>query len=309
MMKRCMFGCFLGVLAATGVARSQEYNFIRPERVVVLSAEQPGVITAKPVEPQDFVDAGELLVQLDPNLVELELAKTVAQLEAFTADDKAAIRLEYSQQNFDIVQDLYNTEVGSTRVGSPKELWEAQQTRDLARLELVDANRERRLLEYNRQQLEKRLSQLSVRAPFAGVVVSFASVKQVPNLENMKPPEQGETVQIGQSLIALMKVDRLRVPWSVPVEQLGRMRLGQEVRVYVPAGARESLPARVVFIDPTVDTLGKVSLEVEFDNPVAQWDGSGEQPEGWYRYEYRPGVSARVELGAGQGQALSGAMQ
>ena len=295
----CLAGWLSWAAGMTGLAWGQEkeYDFVKPQHVVVLSAEQPGVLLRIAAEPQDFVRAGELLVQLDPNLVELEIAKTEAQLRWNTDRQKAIIRRAYAQENFDIVDQLFETQIGSTRVGSPKERSEAAQVLDLAGLEATDALREFRLLEIALQQWHKRRAQMQLRAPWDGVVVSFTSVKPSPQLENAKRPEVGESVQVGQPLAALMKVDRLRVPWWIEVNQLERVRLGQPVRVYVPEDTAEPLAGELVFISPTVDSANRVALEVEFANPPARVQPSGPPARSWYPYRLRPGMSARVDLG------------
>ncbi|MBN2375666.1 MAG: HlyD family efflux transporter periplasmic adaptor subunit [Sedimentisphaerales bacterium] len=274
-------------------AVSKSYNFVRAQKVVVLRADQPGVITEMPFEPQDFVKQGDVLVQLDSALAEFEVEKLKAQKALSTLLEKAKIRQEYAKDNLKIVTELYNAKVSGDRVGSPKELREAEQTFELSQLESTDAKLELRLLEIGLAQWQKRLEQHTIKAPWDGVVVPFSSIKNVPDIVSVKQSEPGEAVRLGQAVVAMMKVDRLRVPWSESVTYLDKVKTGQAAWVYVPSNSTEPIAAKVVYVSPTVDTTKKFSFEVEFANPPLQSEGESSD---LYRYRYRPGMSARVEL-------------
>jgi len=273
------------------VGAQKSYNFVRAQKGVVLRADQPGVITEMPFGPQDFVKQGDVLVQLDSALAEFEVEKLKAQQELNTLLKKAEIRLAYAADNLKIVTELYNTKVSGDPVGSPKELREAEQTFELSELESKDAKLEIRLLEIGLAQWQKRLEQHTIKAPWDGVVVPFSSIKNVPDIVSVKQSESGEAVRVGQAVVAMMKVDRLRVPWSVSVSYLDKVKTGQAARVYVPSNSTDPIAAEVVYVSPTVDTTKKFNFEVEFANVPLRSEG---EPSDFYRY--RPGMSARVEL-------------
>jgi multidrug efflux pump subunit AcrA (membrane-fusion protein) len=234
---------------------------------------------------------------LDPNLIALELDNIRSQIALSTKEEAAAVRLQYAKDNYEIIKKLYETTIDKDekiRVGTKKELKEAEQQKELMELGVRDARLEMKLLQINLKQMRKRLSQMSIRAPWDGVIVPFFSVKNVPQLERSKPPAVGEMTTSGQVVIAMMKVDVLKVQSEVEVEQLGNLYQGKPAKVYIPYGSKEAIPAKVVFISPTVDSTGVVPYEVEFENPAAS--PSGVRPgRGFYRYRFRPGMKARVE--------------
>ena len=283
----------IGQGLSSDIAAPESYNFVRAQKVVVLRADQPGVIREMSFEPQDFVKQGDVLVQLDSKLAEFEVEKLKAQQELNTLLEKAKIRQAYAADNLKIVTELYNTKISGDRVGSPKEMREAEQTFELSKLESSDAQLEIRMLEINLAQWQKRLEQHTIMAPWDGVVVPFSSIKNVPDIVSVKQSEPGEAVRVGQAVVAMMKVDRLRVPWSISVSYLDKVKPGQAARVYVPRNSTEPIAAEVVYVSPTVETTGKFSFEVEFANPQRQREGELSE---FYRYRYRPGMSARVEL-------------
>jgi multidrug resistance efflux pump len=275
------------------------YKFVQAQEVAVMPAEQPGLIVRMPVGPQDFVKEGEVLVQLDPNLVKLEIENIQSQIALSTKEEAAAVRLQYSRDNFKIIKELYDTKIGGDeqiRVGTEKELKEAEQQMKLMELGLRDARLEMKQLQISLQQMRKRLSQMSIRAPWDGVIVPFFSIKNVPQLETSKPPTVGEMLTTGQAVIAMMKVDVLKVQSEVSEKQLDTLYLGKPAKVYIPFDSKEAIPAQVVFISPTVDSTGVVPFEVEFTNPKLKTATAGRFGRGVYQYRFRPGMKARVEL-------------
>jgi len=284
--------------SSSKAADIRDARFVQAQEVVVMPAEVPGLIVRMPFKPQDFVKEGEVLVQLDPNLIALELDNIRSQIALSTKEEAAAVRLQYAKDNYEIIKKLYETKIyvdeKIRRVGTEKELKEAEQQKELTELGVRDARLEMNLLQIKLKQMRKRLSQMTIRAPWDGVIVPFFSVKNVPQLERSKPPAVGEMTTTGQVVIAMMKVDILKVQSEVEVEQLDSLYLGKPAKVYIPYGSKEAIPAKVVFISPTVDSTGVVPFEVEFANPAAPV--SGVRPgRGFYRYRFRPGMKARVE--------------
>jgi multidrug resistance efflux pump len=277
--------------AARPVPIPESSHFIKPQKVLVLSAEVDGVITQAKYEPQEFVRRGDILVQLDAKLVEIEIERLGKQVELNTSKEKAEIVLAFSKSNFDIIQELYDKKVGEVRVGSPKELEDARQRYEMAKLGDREASLELEELQLNLQRSTEILKKHTIRAPWDGVIVPFSSVKNVPGVESAKKVEVAETVRTGTPVRAMMKVDRLRISLPLPVEQLNTIQLGQKANVFVQDTA-EPISAEVVFVSPTVASTGQFNIEVEFANPPVEADNL---PRGFYRYKYRPGMRARVQ--------------
>jgi len=280
------------------VRDSQFARFVQAQEVAVMSAEVPGLLVRMPFVPQDFIKKGEVLVQLDPNLIALEIDNIRLQIALSTKEEAAIVRLQYAKDNYEIIKKLYDTKIGgdkNIRVGTKKEFKEAEQQKELMELGVRDARLEMKLLQIKLNQMRKRLSQMSIRSPWDGVLVPFFSVKNVPQLETSKSPGVGEMVTTGQAVVAMMKVDILKVQSEVKVEQMDSLYLGKPAKVYIPFDSKEAIPAKVVFISPTVDSTGVVPYEVEFENSAIPT--SGKRPgRGFYRYRFRPGMKARVEV-------------
>ncbi|MCP4707244.1 MAG: HlyD family efflux transporter periplasmic adaptor subunit [Planctomycetes bacterium] len=278
--------------------RYDQYLF--PQKIALLSAETNGLVTNMPYVPQDFVKKDALLVHLDSDLVDIEIERYQAQIDMDTGIQKAEILLNFRRESLTIAQELYSTILEKTdnpdndiRVGSWKELQEAKQLFEDAELEETRARLALKDLDLSIRRFKKNKQQLEIRAPWDGVLVKFTSIKDVPSLSQYKQVEVGEMVQAGQPVVALMKVDKLKVLYHLPVALLPRVSLNQKAIVKIKGLENEPIDARVSYINPRVTQGETVDVEVEFDNPLVLDD---QAPKGVYRYKYRPGVWAAAEL-------------
>ncbi|MBI9017188.1 MAG: HlyD family efflux transporter periplasmic adaptor subunit [Phycisphaerae bacterium] len=268
-------------------------QFIQPQKTIVLRSLVSGQVKAINFEPQDYVQKGQPIIELDDELLRIRKKTIMASLELSTFIKKAEIRLAYSKDNLEIVKKLYGSKVGSSRVGSAKELKEATQAYELAIEDITEAKLEVRKLELALEELEKNLSFYSINAPVSGVIVPFNMVKQLEQ-ENVKNTEVGEVVLERQALVALMKVDKLRVRSTARSEDYGDIKIGQKARVFIyqKNGGPKEIIGEVVFVSPGVGASLKVySYEVEFDNPKVKTEKESDYP-----FVYRPNTRARVEL-------------
>ena len=303
-------------------------SFLQAQKVAILSSEVAGKVLEVKARPQDFVSASEVLLQIDPKMIRLNLKATQIKLAISELNIKEAdVRYEYARDNLQIVETLYNNQVGGIPVSSQKELKESRQAKSLAELAQAKARANRESLMLEKEQAQALLEKHAIRAPFAGVVVPFSSValKYLQGRAQPKRVEVGETVAVGQLVTAVMKVDRLRVSHWLPAAQLNRVHLGQKARVYVE-GFSEPFAAKVVYISPTISPTGQFNIEVELANPPIKPAGAAKSAtvtksvstsksatsskpavsakpiaclgRDIYRYKLRDGMRARVELPA-----------
>jgi len=246
---------------------------------------------------QEFVKKGDLLLQLDAKLVELEIEKLEAQIRMKEKLDstEARIKHQYSVDNLNIIRKLSEKILSDMPVASEKELKEAEQRAKISEIELQRAELEIALLKVELKTSRKVLSQHAIEAPMDGVIVPFKSISSL----NVQPPlkelEEGEMAQAGRPMLAMMKVDAMRVDFIPNEDQLKNLRLGQSARIYVRGVEGEPVEGKVVYISPTMSTMGKsVWVTVEFVNPRVK--DYQKLPRGAYRYKYRHNMQARVEL-------------
>jgi HlyD family secretion protein len=99
----------------------------------------------------------------------------------------------------------------------------ARATTEQARGQLIEA-------QANRQDLV-------VRAPFSGVIVTRAA-------------EPGEVVVAGTALVTMVDLSKVYLRGFVPEGQIGKVKLGQPVHVYLDSNTKQPIEAWVSRIDP-----------------------------------------------------------
>ena len=274
----------------------ENYSSLDAQRVVVLSMAVDGIISRLAHEPQDFVKKGDLLVKLDSNRMELEVKSFRAQLGLNHTVDlpQARIRFKYACDNLEIVEELYNTRIGDARAASEKERKEAVQSKDIAELELERIRMQAQVLELKLRQNQELLAWHTLRAPMDGVIVPFSSVNNL-KARDPKQLQVGEMLQAYAPAIAMMKVDRLRVKRTLPLERLADVRLGRMVDVCVNREDSKPVPAVIMYISPTIYYAAqKFDIKVELANPRLK--DHKRLPPGAYPYRFRPGMQAWVKL-------------
>ena len=219
------------------------------------------VIVDIPVSVGQRVEAGQILVQLDAEVAEAEARANEAALAAANAG------LAEAEGEFARVEQLR-----ARRVASEKELDRARRTRDEALA--VAAEREARLT-----QATRRLADLTIRAPGAGVV-------------DQLPFEQGERVPAG-GVAAVLQSER--PPW---------VRVWLPARAVVRATAEARAEVEIEGLDRQLDgRLEDVSREPEFTPHYALTER--ETAHLVYRArivltdapdDLRPGIPAQVKL-------------
>ncbi|MDH4071808.1 MAG: efflux RND transporter periplasmic adaptor subunit [Gammaproteobacteria bacterium] len=102
---------------------------------------------------------------------------------------------------------------------------------------------------------EARLSKTVIRAPFDG----FIGLRRI---------NVGDYATIGQELVNVVRLDPLRVDFSVPETLLARVQPGQTIAVTVGAFGGEVFPGEVTAIDPQIDVTGhSMAVRARLPNP------------------------------------------
>lgn len=209
------------------VAKQQKvYDTIELDGVVeavqqsTVSAQTSGTIVKLPVDVDDAVAAGELIVQLDSTEQRAQLNQAQANLTSAQASLKDAERR---------VQRITN--LFQQQVASQAELDEAETQLD-TRQAAVDAATA--ALEESRKQL----SYTEVRAPYAGIVTE-------------RFVELGESVQAGQRLMAGLSLEQLRVVTDLPQRFADYVR--RHPNAVIVTDANDQLPADKLTFYPYAD--------------------------------------------------------
>ncbi len=201
-----------------------------------VAAEEPGRIDQLPVREGQRVEKGQLLVQLKHTRLELELAINDAEASvASSTQVEAETRHKQAERDLQSIKRL-----DAKGAANPKELADATTAVETAAAQLESAKRQVTLVETRKALVATRLEDMTIRAPFAGVVVT-------------RHKDLGEWVSQGDAIVELLSTTDLESWISVPQDYLPVLTR-QSVRVSVKVHATgQSFDATEFRVVPNVD--------------------------------------------------------
>jgi len=255
---------------------------------VEVPAEQAGRLVRVDVREDDIVEASDLLAQIDDRQAQLQ--KTAAELERNAAQTRADddIEVRFSRKSFELAdaelkQDL---EINRNSRGAIPHA-------EIRRKELA---RHRAELQIDRSNLDLRVAQMTadvqqaavlaaednflrrqITAPFKGVVIDVLK-------------QEGEWVDIGEPVIRVVRMDRLRVDGFFKGESFNPADLDNRdvtVTVQLARGQVENFAGKVTFISPLVRAGNNYRIRAEVEN---------RQERG--HWMLRPGMTATITIHA-----------
>jgi membrane fusion protein (multidrug efflux system) len=188
-----------------------------------LASQVDGVVTELAVDEGDRVEAGAVLLAVDPE----KRALAVANVRAMKRDAEAT--LADAERDAARVRSLHESGIASD---SALDKGETGLSRARSRVEATGAEL---------GVAERALRDASVRAPFAGLIAH-------------REVSRGEYVRPGQPLFELVALDPIEVEFSVAERDSARVHLGQQVAVKVAPYPEESFTGEVTVISPILDT-------------------------------------------------------
>jgi membrane fusion protein (multidrug efflux system) len=217
------------VIDATGTAKARES--------VVIAAKQSERIAVVRFESGQRVAKGQVLVELDSGTVRAELSEAQASLNDLNAQVARLLNLQDRQL---IAKSQLDTVVAS---------------RNAAKARM--------------QAAQVRLSDRTIRAPFAGVL----------GLRQVSP---GQYVNAGAVMVNLDDLDHMWVDFPVPESQLAKLKTGMAINLAVEAFPDRPFKATVAGIDSRVDIATRaIMVRADIDNSAGL---------------IRPGMLMRVAL-------------
>ncbi|HYP15135.1 MAG TPA: efflux RND transporter periplasmic adaptor subunit [Bryobacteraceae bacterium] len=233
---------------------------LHPDETVQVSSEEPGRLSAVHVDFGQRVRQGQVIAELDKRELQLQvdrskaaLAQALARLGLSPEDENArpettpAIRqanaqLEDARSKYDNAQRLVKS--GDISQERFTEIEKAYQVREAA---LQGAKDETRTLLASVQALrtevqmaQKRLGDLTVRAPFDGEVS-----------ERLASP--GQYLRENAPIVTLVKTSPMRLRVEVPETAAGAIRAGSTLLFTTDAAPGVQFPATIRELNPAVD--------------------------------------------------------
>jgi membrane fusion protein (multidrug efflux system) len=195
------------------------------ERVSNISTEVVGLVEGVAVNQGDHVKKGDVLVRLNTEILEKEIALTTTRME------QADLRINNTKKNFKRLERLYKSSGVS------------EKDYDDAFYTFQDAEKEKQAMKDSLAKLLIQKSRSVIKAPFAGVILT-------------KGVDSGAWVQQGKQLVSIGSSSDLFVRAPISENSLQFVGIGEKVEVVLNAFNRQ-IEGTVIGIDPVADLKTK----------------------------------------------------
>jgi RND family efflux transporter MFP subunit len=271
-----------GVKVETVKASTQEEIYeavatVRSKTTSVLSSRIMGTIVAIHVKEGDRVQPGQLLVEIDNRDAAAQLKKAQAGLREaeemlqetermIQANESAKTAAEAEQSLATSTFNRYQALLERKSV-SQQEFDEAQARYRSKTAEVERAREMLRSMQARREQMLARIDQAKAEISQAQIFVGYGRIQSpLQGIVTQKQAEVGVLAAPGTPLLTLEDNARYRLEAAVEESRLGKVRLGDSVRVSIDALGDQEWTGRVGEIQPTADPASRSSL-VKIDLP------------------------------------------
>ncbi len=258
----------IGVVVLRSAAREIDSAVLvrgqtKANRQVEVLAETTSTVISEPKRKGTFVEAGDLLCELDPGTRPASLAEAeAARLEAESRIPEAEARLEEAhalvaeaQINLTAAQKLSETGFGSEtrRISSEAAMRSAEAGVKTAEagLEATRAGIEAAIAEVKAAQRE--IDRQTIEAPFKGLLESDTA-------------ELGSLMQPGSLCATVIQLDPIKLVGFVPEVDVNKILVGSEASARLVTGLQ--VAGRVTFLSRSADeTTRTFEVEITVPNP------------------------------------------
>ena len=209
---------------------------VEPVKTVEVKSKASGEIIQLQYEEGDYVKQGDLLCKIDPEQVQFEYNKTVADLAVAKASMQTTER-EVNRQ-----KELFEKDMVSEAEMETTQLSLEQARASLVRAEAAAAD------------AKKRLDDTVVRSPISGLIIQLGVEKG--NIISSGT----SSVSGGTSLMQVAQVDSVYIVAQVDETDIGKVELGQKVEVEADAFPDETFRGEVLKIAPMAQVQQNVTI-------------------------------------------------
>lgn len=273
------------VVARTIIETVTASGKIQPETEVKISSEVSGEIIALPIVEGEFVEEGQLLVKINPDLYESAITRATAAVNsAKSALAQTQAQFIEAQKSYDRNKQLYTDEVisASDYEASQRMHTVAELSVDAARFQLKSA-------EANLDEAQKNLKRTTIQAPSSGTI----------SILNVELGERvvGTAQMTGTEMLRVANLEVMEVLVEVNENDIVRVKLADTANIEVDAYLDEKFVGVVTEIANSANTIGTSADQVtNFDVKIRILKSSYEHLIKNGQNPFRPGMTATVDI-------------
>ncbi len=238
---------------------------------VDVPARETGVLSALNVSEGQSVEQGFLLGAIDDAEARISVERVKIELQIAKAHAENDINVRFSKKSVEVAKAELARSIDSIK-RFPKSVSESEMDRlrllvEKGNLEVEQAARDFTVAAFSQQvkgnELEaaqQKSANHQIAAPIKGIVVQIQR-------------HQGEWVKPGDTVLRILRIDRLRAEGYLKAKYLGKVAKGQAVRLAVdlPQGGDVQLAGKIVLVDPEIEPVNaQLRVWAEFSNPSLQ---------------------------------------
>jgi RND family efflux transporter MFP subunit len=258
----------------SSAARPDADSSIRADSVQItlidhaeVSAQEAGMLAEIAVREGQLVKAGELLAQVDDSAAQIAKRRAKTELDIARKSDGNTVKVRYAKDSLATAKaefqratasiekyrkSVTGSEIDQLRLAAEQATLEVEQAEHDLAVAKLNTELKQNEFDYARLNVERR----RVLAPLDGMVVQIKR-------------RRGEWVQAGESVVRVLRLDRLRAEGFVSAKEVGVSAVGRPVtlRVDLPGKPRAEFAGTLVFVSPEVNPVnGQVRIWAELDN-------------------------------------------
>lgn len=232
-MKRLLLTLLLCTLSAPAITQPLGC-LILPKQEAHIGTPITGVIKAIHVDRGDFVNKGQVLVEMHAEVERAELAVTQARAKVMAAINAAEANVRLAENRFKRLEDLHKRELVSQQ-----DFDQAEAELELAEQQLLQSTEQLTIFKREALLAKARLNQREILAPFNGVIIDRMS-------------EPGERIE-HHPVLRLASIDELKVELVMPGSSFGTIQPDQTITIYPELESLGPIETHVTVIDPIID--------------------------------------------------------
>ncbi len=248
---------------------------VEPRLRATANAELSARVTRERAREGDRVAKGAVVISLDPEEPQEELAAAVASLEAARARlAQAEVKLEDANRELRRTEALY-----AQKVLSRQTLDAAEIQAKVARRGVEEARASQAQQERSASLARIRLRKTEVRAPFDGVITRILI-------------DEGDSVTVGTPLFEISDDSSTHVEAPIDEIDAAKVRVGQEARLIPDAYPDQTFYGRIIEVAPVVSVGQETNRTVTVKVAIDPDDGRDLEASG----KLKIGMSVDVEV-------------
>jgi multidrug efflux pump subunit AcrA (membrane-fusion protein) len=271
---RLAFLALSGLLFTTVLAIVQTVSVVTLPKCVLsldeevqVPAQEPGVLVKIPVREGQQVTRDELLAQIDDVLPQRQYDVARFKLEVAKKQARDRIEYDFAKAGYDVAVAKLQRSLKSVAM-TPKSVSEDVIDEQRLEKEKFRLSIEKAQKDLDVNVLQQQVSEAELRAAAATVERHRLLAPLDAEVIELSRRE-GEWVQAGETVMRLVRMDRLRVGGYVNIKDIQPSDIqNRPVQVVVPLarGQQKTFPGKIVFVKPLIQVGGDFEVRAEVQN-------------------------------------------